>query len=128
MKGYKKLLFGEKMPDKDDPAYVERYKKEVEAGKKFARKLRIDKVAANIQKFAVLHKTAFVISVFGFILLCLSLNIYRLVLVYNSTEQKKTATQCQEEMLKKRHDSIARRLSNTTYKLNKYSYGNIPED
>ena len=35
--GWKKLIFGEKMPDKDDPKYKDRYEKEVETGKKFAR-------------------------------------------------------------------------------------------
>ena len=35
--GWKKLIFGEKMPDKDDPKYEKRYKKEVEAGRKAAR-------------------------------------------------------------------------------------------
>jgi len=29
---WKKMVFGEKMPDKDDPKYKERYKKEVAAG------------------------------------------------------------------------------------------------
>ena len=32
--GWKKLIFGEKMPDKDDPKYEKRYKKEVEAGRR----------------------------------------------------------------------------------------------
>ena len=41
--GWKKLISGEKMPDKDDPKYEKRYKKEVEAGRKAARFLRIDK-------------------------------------------------------------------------------------
>lgn len=27
---WKKMVFGEKMPDKDDPKYKERYKKEVD--------------------------------------------------------------------------------------------------
>ncbi len=43
--GWKKLIFGEKMPDRDDPKYEKRYQKEVEAGKKAARFLRIDKMA-----------------------------------------------------------------------------------
>lgn len=30
---WKKMVFGEKMPDKDDPKYKERYKKEVAAGR-----------------------------------------------------------------------------------------------
>lgn len=30
--GWKKMIFGEKMPDKNDPKYKERYEKEVAAG------------------------------------------------------------------------------------------------
>ena len=48
--GWKKLIFGEKMPDKDDPKYEKRYKKEVEAGRKAARFLRIDKMAGCAQR------------------------------------------------------------------------------
>lgn len=52
MKGFKKMLFGEKMPDKQDPKYKERYERDVAAGRKFAKTLRIDKAAAKVQKFA----------------------------------------------------------------------------
>ena len=30
--GWKKMIFGEKMPDKHDPQYKERYEREVDAG------------------------------------------------------------------------------------------------
>ena len=53
MKGFKKMLFGEKMPDKQDPKYKERYERDVAAGRKFAKTLRIDKAAAKVQKFAI---------------------------------------------------------------------------
>ena len=33
MKGFKKMLFGEKMPDKQDPKYKERYERDVAAGR-----------------------------------------------------------------------------------------------
>ena len=33
---WKKMILGEKMPDKDDPKYQDRYEKEVDAGRKFA--------------------------------------------------------------------------------------------
>ena len=33
---WKKMIFGEKMPDKDDPKYKERYEREVAAGRKAA--------------------------------------------------------------------------------------------
>ena len=41
----KRMIFGEKMPDKDDPKYKERYEREVKAGRKFAETLHIDKFA-----------------------------------------------------------------------------------
>ena len=50
--GWKKLVFGEKMPDKNDPKYRERYEKEVGFGRKVARFLGIDKAAAATQSFA----------------------------------------------------------------------------
>ena len=39
------MLFGEKIPDKNDPHYKERYKREIEAGRKFAKATRIDMAA-----------------------------------------------------------------------------------
>ena len=35
--GWKKLIMGDKMPDKNDPKYRERYEKEMSAGRKVAR-------------------------------------------------------------------------------------------
>ena len=34
------MLFGEKMPDKNDPNYKDRYEREVSAGRKFAQATR----------------------------------------------------------------------------------------
>ena len=35
------MLLGEKMPDRNDPKYKERYERDVEAGRKFAKATRI---------------------------------------------------------------------------------------
>lgn len=43
MKGFKKMLFGEKMPDKQDPKYKERYERDVAAGRKFAKHFALTK-------------------------------------------------------------------------------------
>ena len=51
---WKKMIFGEKMPDKDDPKYKERYEREVAAGRKAARLLRLDK-AAVVSRHCVRH-------------------------------------------------------------------------
>ena len=50
---WKNIILGEKMPDKDDPKYREKYEKDVEAGRKFARVTRIDRLAGHVQIFAV---------------------------------------------------------------------------
>ena len=52
------MLFGEKMPDKNDPKYKERYERDVQAGRRFAQATRIDKAAAKIQGFANVGSTA----------------------------------------------------------------------
>ena len=52
MSSFKKFILGEKMPDKDDPKYKDRYEKEVNAGMKFAKAAKIDKIAISVQSFA----------------------------------------------------------------------------
>ena len=76
--GWKKMIFGEKMPDKHDPQYKERYEREVDAGRRFAKATRIDKAAAKVQGFANMHRTLFLIIVFSFVAAGLAWNIYRL--------------------------------------------------
>ena len=41
IKGFRRMLLGEKMPDRNDPKYKERYERDVEAGRKFAKATRI---------------------------------------------------------------------------------------
>ena len=43
IKGFRRMLLGEKMPDRNDPKYKERYERDVEAGRKFAKATRIFK-------------------------------------------------------------------------------------
>lgn len=49
IKGFRRMLLGEKMPDRNDPKYKERYEREVNAGRRFAKATRIDKAAAKVQ-------------------------------------------------------------------------------
>jgi len=104
MRSFKKMLFGEKMPDKDDPKYRERYMKEVNAGMKFARLTRLDKLAARVQNYANLHTKAFLVIVFGFVLFCFSMNIYRLIWVSSNNCSHERAIDRQENVLRKRHN------------------------
>lgn len=108
---WKKMIMGEKMPDKDDPKYRDRYEKEVDAGRKFAKATKIDKAAARVQCFANGHKKTFLALVFGFIAICFALNIYRMCKVYCTQQEQKTATEVQEELVKKRHKRVKQAMN-----------------
>ena len=105
----KRMIFGEKMPDKDDPKYKERYEREVKAGRKFAETLHIDKFAASIQRFADRHRTTFLVIVFGFVVGSFAWNIYRLAVVYNHKPNQRTATEMQDSLLRQRHKAVEMR-------------------
>lgn len=100
------MLFGEKMPDKNDPKYKERYERDVQAGRRFAQATRIDKAAAKIQGFANVHRTLFLVIVFAFVIGGLAWNIYRLTVVYRHHPSRRTATEMQDSLLRGRHKSL----------------------
>lgn len=97
------MLFGEKMPDKNDPQYKGRYERDVTAGRKFAKATRIDKVAAKVQGFANVHKTLFLVIVFSFVIGSFAWNVYRLMVVYRHNPVQRTATEMQDSVLRERH-------------------------
>ena len=91
-KGFRRMLFGEKMPDKNDPQYKERYERDVNAGRKFAQATRLDKLAAKIQ-----------VMVFGFVIGTFTFNIYRLTKAYRHGQETRSATEMQDSLLRERH-------------------------
>ena len=103
--GWKKLIMGEKMPDKNDPKYKERYEKEVSAGRKVARFLKIDKAAATTQRFADRWPKLFLGIVFGIVIFCFVLNVYRLSQVATKANDYQTAVEKQESRYKERRQS-----------------------
>lgn len=107
MKGFKKMILGEKMPDKDDPKYKERYERDVATGRKVARMLRIDKAAARVQRFADIHRTLFLVAVFSFVGLSLGFNVYRMVKAQRYGKERRTATEMQDSILKARHKGLS---------------------
>ncbi|WP_290380338.1 hypothetical protein [uncultured Duncaniella sp.] len=102
---WKKLIMGEKMPDKNDPRYKERYEKEVSAGRKVARFLKIDKAAAATQRFADRWPKLFLGIVFGIVIFCFVLNVYRLSQVATKANDYQTAVEKQESRYKERRQS-----------------------
>lgn len=106
IKGFRRMLFGEKIPDRNDPQYKERYEREVTAGRKFAKATRIDKAAAKVQGFANVHRTLFLIIVFGFVIGGFAWNVYRLTVVYRHNPARRTATEMQDSVLRERHKRL----------------------
>ena len=102
--GFKKILFGEKVPDKDDPKYKERYEKDVAAGKTFAQTLKLDKGATCVQRFASRHTKLFLALVFSFVLFSVGLSLYRMTQAVKYRPQPSSAVERQEQQLHfKRH-------------------------
>lgn len=106
IKGFRRMLVGEKMPDKNDPQYKERYERDVNAGRKFAKATRIDKMAAKIQEFANRNKILFLVMVFGFVIGTFTFNIYRLAKAYHHGRETRSATEVQGSLLRKRHKDL----------------------
>lgn len=100
--GFRRLLFGDKEPDINDPKVRARYEREVAAGRRFARFAHLDKAAAKVQQFALDHTKAFLIIVFGFIGLSFSMNIVKMAVVYNNQREYKSAMAMQDSVMKKR--------------------------
>lgn len=97
--GFKKILFGEKVPDKDAPKYKERYEKDVAAGKSFAQALKLDKGAACVQRFASKHTNLFLAIVFSFVLFSVGLSLYRMTQAVKYRPQPSSAVERQEKEL-----------------------------
>ena len=98
--GWKKLIFGEKMPDKDDPKYKVQRESGVKAGRETAKALGVDKAAAKAQRAALRYPKAFLAVTFGFVVICLGYNVVRMVRVYNLPEAKQTAVERQDALLR----------------------------
>ena len=96
IKGFRRMLFGEKMPDKNDPKYKDRYEREVSAGRKFAQATRIDKAAAKVQGFANAHRILFLDIVFGFALGRFPWLFFLLTMAYRNSRPTLTATEIQD--------------------------------
>lgn len=104
--GFKRILFVEKVPDKDDPKYKERYEKDVAAGKNFAHALHLDKAAACVQRFASKHTKLFLAIIFSFVLFSIGLSLYRMKQAVTYKPRTSSAVERQEKELHfRRHHS-----------------------
>lgn len=92
MGSWKKFIFGEKMPDKNDPRYKDRYEKEVSAGRRFAKWAKLDKAAEYAQLFAMKKPKQFLCLTFGIVLCCFSANVWNMVRICSVPQPVKQET------------------------------------
>lgn len=98
------MIMGEPMPDKNDPKYKDRYEREVEAGRQFADKTGMNRLAMKIQIWANGHRKAFLALVFGIVIGCFALNIIGMVRSYNASKKhRSTAVEQVDSALRQRH-------------------------
>ncbi len=102
--GFKKIIMGEPMPDKNDPKYRERYEREVEAGRQFADKTGMNWLAMKIQTIANRHRVGFLVTVFGIVIGSFAINIIGMVRSYNASKRHhSTAVEQVDSALHQRH-------------------------
>lgn len=108
IKGFRRMLFGEKMPDKNDPKYNERYERERGCRATLRQSDHVStRAVAKVQGFANAHRTLFLVIVFGFAICGLTWNIYRLTVVYCHHPVRRTATEMQDSVLRERHKMLS---------------------
>jgi len=66
--------------------------------------MKLDVLAGMVQNFANNHRKLFLVIVFGLIILCLCLNIYRMAFVFNRQQSVQSATERQELILRKHYN------------------------
>lgn len=87
-----RMIFGEPMPDKNDPKYKERYEREKELGARFAEKVGINYLAVKLHTWGNAHKKAFIAIFIGLPLLLLCCNLASLIYHYNAYQNEKRVT------------------------------------
>ena len=90
-----RMIFGEPMPDKNDPKYKERYEREKELGARFAK----------LHTWGNAHKKAFIAIFIGLPLVLLCCNLASLIYHYNAYQNEKrvTAVELVDKALKQEH-------------------------
>ena len=99
----KRILFGEKTPDRDDPKYQKLREKSEAAGLKTSKFLRLDKATAAVQRFAEGHRTLFFGFLLAFCVLIASAHINRIRIAMKYRNSHSTAVERQERELGFKH-------------------------
>ena len=101
----RKMILGEKMPSKDDPKYRETYERDVEAGRKFAKRTRLDRLVGHVQKFADRHSGLFLGIVLAIVVGCFVINAYHFTKAYQLRKAQTESARTPEESIREALDN-----------------------
>ena len=101
----RKMILGEKMPSKDDPKYRETYERDVEAGRQFAKRTRLDRLVGHVQKFADRHSGLFLGIVLAIVIGCFVINAYHFTKAYQLRKAQTESTRTPEESIREALDN-----------------------
>ena len=101
----RKMILGEKMPSKDDPKYRETYERDVEAGRKFAKRTRLDRLVGHVQKFADRHSGLFLGIVLAIVVGCFVINAYHFTKAYQLRKAQTESSRSPEESIREALDN-----------------------
>ncbi|MBQ3827007.1 MAG: hypothetical protein II812_02500 [Prevotella sp.] len=105
--GFKKLFFGERMPDRDDPRYQELHQRSYNAGRRFGESIGLPWLGEKIYLVTSRHKKLFFISLFSGIIFFLCLKTYSFVRAVNrvGSGHRKTAVERVDSAMEHRYDN-----------------------
>lgn len=83
IQGFRRMLIGEPMPDKNDPKYKERYERDVAAGAKFAEATGLAWLGRHYVAWAEKNKKLFFIIVLSIMTFFVIGNLYRFAVHIN---------------------------------------------
>ncbi|MBR3028507.1 MAG: hypothetical protein IKH58_10275 [Bacteroidales bacterium] len=99
----KKILFGEKVPDRDDPNYKKLREESEIAGRKAAEITGLGKILAKVQHFAENHQKVFLSIIFAYCFFASVIAIQRVHYLWNHRPQQSSAVERQERELGFKH-------------------------
>ncbi len=95
----KKILFGEKVPDRDDPNYKKLREESEAAGRKVTQMTGMGKFVAKVQRFAENHQKVFLGIIFAYCFFATLIAIQRVNYLWNHRPQQSSAVERQEREL-----------------------------
>lgn len=77
IQGFRRMLIGEPMPDRNDPKYKERYERDVKAGVRFAEVTGLAWLGRHYVSWAESNKKTFLVILFALMTFFVVGNLYR---------------------------------------------------